>query len=526
MLEHLIALVCCIAVLLLTLAGCTRNARLLPDRRKTIPNAFWGAHLGPWGLGWSTWQRVVVPSLYNRYRNLQSEALRLRPNAFDISGAPLLVKKLFSRSDKGHFYNTFSHVSDQKTLFEETSLRDAQNFKRAAGAFLNPASNYGQLCRYTFDACEKVRVSIRFGLETKAYVELYDLLGLIPVEVVLRHLLGDAYAPRLLPLDQRWEDQGWTGRDCMHEIYSIYQDLPSMQLWRWLSDMFSFVARWRSHGSESGQCPVSPVDQTCVQRCERAIRTREQQPKIVQELSKAWAEEKEGSLDEEAIAEVATRAGIEIADNAFAAHLCSISILHALQNLARHPSWQEEIHRDLIGAEQYAGRSDESSLKNSVLKACRPLQAVIWETFRHSPPVAGLQHRIVNDTRALQESGLEHLIMPGDEVTGSAYILNRNERTWRDPDRWDPSRWMGEGISAKKSEVYTFSSGSRSCGGQKLAEYLCPAVCAYLVLHYRFYPPEGHHASLSAADSCGGYIAYPYVAADGSVPGLILERRT
>ncbi|KAI9773785.1 MAG: hypothetical protein M1840_006010 [Geoglossum simile] len=97
------------------------------------------------------------------------------------------------------------------------------------------------------------------------------------------------------------------------------------------------------------------------------------------------------------------------------------------------------------------------------------LTAVIKEGLRLSYGVIGRLPRVTPQSGAVFNG---YTIPPGSIVGMSAWMMNRNESIFPDPDKFDPSRWL-EPESAKilDRHLASFSKGTRQCAGMNLAYY-------------------------------------------------------
>ncbi len=77
-------------------------------------------------------------------------------------------------------------------------------------------------------------------------------------------------------------------------------------------------------------------------------------------------------------------------------------------------------------------------------------------------------------------------IPSGTTVSMSAYILHRDETIFPDPEKFDPTRWIGppDVLYARDHSLVSFSRGSRMCIGQNLA--MCEMYVTLGMLFRRF----------------------------------------
>jgi cytochrome P450 len=119
------------------------------------------------------------------------------------------------------------------------------------------------------------------------------------------------------------------------------------------------------------------------------------------------------------------------------------------------------------------------------LESCKYLEAVIGETLRISPSLAGPLPRQV-EAGGLKVLG--HYFPEGVELAVPIYALHHNERYYPDPHRYIPERWIVEEsgeefVERCRSAFQPFSYGSRQCIGKRLAYielYITIARAAFL----------------------------------------------
>jgi ecdysteroid 25-hydroxylase CYP302A1 len=102
-------------------------------------------------------------------------------------------------------------------------------------------------------------------------------------------------------------------------------------------------------------------------------------------------------------------------------------------------------------------------------------------------PVAPYQSRMINkDIIYKREGHSKGLLIPkGSRVSCSNFLLCRNEKYFKDPDEFIPSRWEDASDDAIAA-VMSFSLGRRNCGGQSLAMTELHCVLARLCTDYNF----------------------------------------
>ena len=143
--------------------------------------------------------------------------------------------------------------------------------------------------------------------------------------------------------------------------------------------------------------------------------------------------------------------------------------------LARHPEVEERLHAEL--ASVLDGRSPTSGDAASL----RYTEAVLLESMRLYPPAWGIERRAVAD----QEIG-GYVIPAGAAVLMPTFVINRDQRLYADPLRFDPERFLGEAAAARPDWAYPlFGGGTRKCIGVGFAMLETVLVVAELAQRFR-----------------------------------------
>ena len=75
-----------------------------------------------------------------------------------------------------------------------------------------------------------------------------------------------------------------------------------------------------------------------------------------------------------------------------------------------------------------------------------------------------------------------HMLLP------SAYELFMGERSWRDPEKFDPTRFLEAGKFKRDERVIPFQIGKRVCPGEGLAKAKLFLFLVGLVQKFKFEP--------------------------------------
>jgi cytochrome P450 family 135 len=144
----------------------------------------------------------------------------------------------------------------------------------------------------------------------------------------------------------------------------------------------------------------------------------------------------------------------------------SIALTWLLDRLAREPELAEEFIADPRG---------------------RRADAAVRETLRLRPPASGSLRRLL---QPMQAAGKE--LPAGASVLLPTSLVHRDPRGFRDPDRFEPERWLTD--STPSWPFFPFGGGARRCVGEPLAhaeiETVIPAVLRTLQLSPLAKEPE------------------------------------
>ncbi|HEY2526512.1 MAG TPA: cytochrome P450, partial [Xanthobacteraceae bacterium] len=107
-------------------------------------------------------------------------------------------------------------------------------------------------------------------------------------------------------------------------------------------------------------------------------------------------------------------------------------------------------------------------------------RAVIDEAIRLYPPIAAIS-RVAMGEDAL---GGER-VRRGTMIVIAPYVLHRHRRFWRDPDAFDPSRFLGTARNAIDRFAYMpFGAGARTCIGSTFALQEATLILATITKYF------------------------------------------
>ena len=143
--------------------------------------------------------------------------------------------------------------------------------------------------------------------------------------------------------------------------------------------------------------------------------------------------------------------------------------------LSKAPDWRERVEREVDEAFDPERETDPSDHLPTV-------RAAIEEALRLYPPAAFLSREAIGEDWL---SGVR--IAPGTVVTIAPYVVHRHRKLWKDPDLFDPSRFLGENREAIDRFAYIpFGAGPRVCIGMAFALQEAVIVLAHLARRFRF----------------------------------------
>lgn len=187
----------------------------------------------------------------------------------------------------------------------------------------------------------------------------------------------------------------------------------------------------------------------------------------------------------------------------------AVNLCYAFYLLDKHPEMQD------LCVEEIRSLGDKTLDDPKELLYC---EAVILEALRLYP-AAVISSRTIQ--KPMELSG-GYVAAKGTTILLPIWILNRNPKTWPQPESFRPDRWVvrrnqqktttGKGTSgtslwvereesdttsssippANRKAMFTFSAGGRSCPGSSFAMQEAVLVLAGLLRHFKFTTPKGY----------------------------------
>jgi unspecific monooxygenase len=136
----------------------------------------------------------------------------------------------------------------------------------------------------------------------------------------------------------------------------------------------------------------------------------------------------------------------------------AVTLFWALTLLAQDPAEQERV------AEEAKALSFAESGAAATLAALQRTRAVVSETLRLYPAAFTLAREAIGPDRA---ASIE--IPKGSLILIAPWVLHRHRRLWRDPDAFDPSRFLPGATPPPRLAYLPFGTGPRVCVGAQFA---------------------------------------------------------
>jgi cytochrome P450 len=157
--------------------------------------------------------------------------------------------------------------------------------------------------------------------------------------------------------------------------------------------------------------------------------------------------------------------------------------------LAKHPREALRLHAELD--EVLGGRTPTQA----DLPALPLTRRIVEESLRLFPPAPGMSARVAREADTLAG----HPVKRGSYMVIAPWVLQRHRRTWDQPERFDPDRFLPERSQGRaRLATMPFSAGPRVCIGHLLAMNEIVLVLATLAQRFELElasdaPVELHH---------------------------------
>ena len=159
----------------------------------------------------------------------------------------------------------------------------------------------------------------------------------------------------------------------------------------------------------------------------------------------------------------------------------ALTLFWSLYLLASAPAEQQRVAEEVRGIELGPDGAGQA------LTQLPYTRAVVNEALRLYPPAPAMARKVVAKDR------IGDLTIPGGSlVMMSPWVLHRHLRLWKEPDAFNPSRFLGELPLAHRYAYMPFGAGPRVCVGAQFA--LTEACLVLAAIVQRF------HVTMADAD--------------------------
>ncbi|XP_042518067.1 cytochrome P450 71B37-like [Macadamia integrifolia] len=162
----------------------------------------------------------------------------------------------------------------------------------------------------------------------------------------------------------------------------------------------------------------------------------------------------------------------------------AITMTWTMTQLARHPKVLKKVQDELRSYIGSKGKVEESDIENLPY-----FRAVVKESWRLHPPVPIL---IARETMA--DCKLDGYDIPNKmRLHVNIFAVNRDPRYWKNPDEFDPERFMENPLDVKghSFEFLPFGSGRRICPGMNMGIANVELALANLLYTFDWKLPNG-----------------------------------
>ena len=154
--------------------------------------------------------------------------------------------------------------------------------------------------------------------------------------------------------------------------------------------------------------------------------------------------------------------------------------------ISQHPAIEVKLHSELNSV--LAGRTPSTE----DIEKLHYTRTVFLEALRLYPPIYAIAREAVD---AFSVGG--YTIPARTLILMSPYVMHRDSRYYKDPERFDPDRWNPKtGSKPPRFAFFPFGGGPRSCIGQSYALQEAMLILATLAQHWRMRLAPGHRVEL------------------------------
>ncbi|GAB2289448.1 hypothetical protein Dimus_023757 [Dionaea muscipula] len=168
----------------------------------------------------------------------------------------------------------------------------------------------------------------------------------------------------------------------------------------------------------------------------------------------------------------------------------STTLEWAMVELLRHTKAKEKLQKEVRGV-----TSGKTEITEEDLEKMTYLRAVIKETLRLHPPAPLLLPR-----ESIQDAEINGWFIPANtQVLINAWAIHRDPENWKEPDEFQPERFLDSSIDYKGQHFsfIPFGSGRRGCPGMTFATTIIELVLATLMLKFDWTLPNAENLDMT-----------------------------
>ncbi len=145
--------------------------------------------------------------------------------------------------------------------------------------------------------------------------------------------------------------------------------------------------------------------------------------------------------------------------------------------LGQAPELQKQLQNELLDA------SPTGELAYEDLRQLNSLAAVFREVLRLYPPVGYFPREATQDQEIRGAK-----VRKGDALLIFPWLLHRHRRWWKDPDAFDPNRFLVRGHTPARGTYLPFGLGARACIGAGFAMQEAALILTSVIQNYEVIP--------------------------------------
>lgn len=150
--------------------------------------------------------------------------------------------------------------------------------------------------------------------------------------------------------------------------------------------------------------------------------------------------------------------------------------------LCQYPEIQERVFQDIIKHAPIKEGGNDEDIDIEIVEKMEYLDSFLKEVLRlYAPAGMILRHNV-------QEETFGDTVIPADtRIVVPIYLVHRSPRYWKNPDVFQPERWLGDEPPYSNSYAFLpFSHGPRNCIGYRFATMEAKLIMAPILRRVRF----------------------------------------